>query len=378
MKVGFCIGGIAPPEIGGGSSFQMSVLHGLRKSFKNECIVYYESNEKCNFENTETLSFVNLTRSKLLRKPFWMRRKKWLDYIFLKDKIDVLYYLTPYAFITQKIPYILTVWDLAHRNNTYFPEVSTLNNEFAFREHQFKSAIQRSAYTVIGNSVGKEQLCKYYGMASERIKINPFAVPDDMLSLKADNSIINRYNLSKGKYLFYPAQFWAHKNHIRLLKAMIPLKEDGFKMVFTGSDQGNAEYIKEKISEFGLENNVLLLGFVTRNELIALYKHAYALTYASFFGPDNIPPLEAMALECPVICSNFDGAKEQLGKAALFFDKLDEFSLIQQVMLLKDERIRSELVNNGKKLAQERSISTYVENISKILIEFEKIRECWR
>ena len=85
-----------------------------------------------------------------------------------------------------------------------------------------------------------------------------------------------------------------------------------------------------------------------------------------------------MALECPVICSNFDGAKEQLGKAALFFDKLDEFSLIQQVMLLKDERIRSELVNNGKKLAQERSISTYVENISKILIEFEKIRECWR
>lgn len=174
---------------------------------------------------------------------------------------------------------------MTHSNNIYFPEVSIVNNEFAVRESLFKSAIQRSAYTVIGNSVGKEQLCKYYGMASEQIKINSLAVLGYVFSLNADDSIIARNNLSDNKYLFFPAQFWAHKNHIRLLKAMVHLKENGFKMVFTGSDQGNAEYIKKKIAEFGLENDVLLLGFVTKNELIALYiQHFFShLIYSVIF-----------------------------------------------------------------------------------------------
>lgn len=382
MKVGFYIGNIQPSEFGGGNTFQISVLKELRQSFHGECIIYYESNVDLLFEHSEKMSFVNLTQAELPKKPFWVRKKRWekptFDYIFLKDKIDVLYYLNPYAFITKKIPYILTIWDLAHRNKTYFPEVSTINNEFIARENLFKLAVQRAAYTVIGNSVGKKQLCRYYGIDPERVNVNPFAVPDYIFSQEADNYIINRNNLSKCKYLLYPAQFWAHKNHIRLLKAMVYLKKDGFKMVFTGSDQGNIEYIRSKISELCLENDVLLLGFVTTKELIALYKNAYALTYASFFGPDNIPPLEAMALKCPVVCADFDGAREQLEDAALFFDKLDEHSLIQQVNQLKDKHVRANLLDNGKKLAQKRTICSYVKNINDLLLKFEKIRECWK
>ena len=45
---------------------------------------------------------------------------------------------------------------------------------------------------------------------------------------------------------------------------MIHLKNEGFKMVFTGSDQGNMKYIKGKISELGLEDDVLLLGLVKK------------------------------------------------------------------------------------------------------------------
>lgn len=85
-----------------------------------------------------------------------------------------------------------------------------------------------------------------------------------------------------------------------------------------------------------------------------------------------------MALECPVICSNFDGAEEQLEKAALFFDKLDEHSLINQVTWLKDKRIRLNLIKEGKQLVKKRMPSLYIENINNILLEFEKIRECWK
>ena len=55
-----------------------------------------------------------------------------------------------------------------------------------------------------------------------------------------------------------------------------------------------------------------------RPELIALYRHALALTFVSYFGPDNLPPLEAFALGCPVITSAIEGVDEQLGNAALY------------------------------------------------------------
>lgn len=79
-----------------------------------------------------------------------------------------------------------------------------------------------------------------------------------------------------------------------------------------------------------------------------------------------------MVLECPVICADFDGAKEQFRNSVLFFDKLDEYSLIQQVNSLKDKNVRSKLIDNGKKLAQKRSISSYINNMKSILLEFEK------
>ena len=382
MKIGFYLGEVMPPEIGGGSVFQINVVQELQRTFQNiECVVYYKSSQEFLFKNLGNITFLNLAYQKMEQKPFWIKKKKWIeptyDFIFLQDKIDVLYYFMPYAFISQKIPYILTVWDIGHRSITYFPEVSTINNEFIARENLFKFAIQQAAYIVIGNIAGKEQICRYYGMDPERVKINPLPVPEHIFSLKADCSIIDKNNLSSSKYLLYPAQFWAHKNHIRLIKAMTHLCKDGFKMVFTGSNQGNIDYIKNKISEYGLEKYVLLLGFVTTSELIALYKNAYALTYASFLGPDNIPPLEAMALECPVICANFDGAKEQLQDAALFFDKLDEYSLIQQINELKNKKIRSELITKGKALVNTRKTTSYVKNIMQLLEEFAKIRECW-
>jgi glycosyltransferase involved in cell wall biosynthesis len=41
------------------------------------------------------------------------------------------------------------------------------------------------------------------------------------------------------------------------------------------------------------------------------------LRYPSFFGAENLPPLEAFALGCPVIAADMPGAREQLGDAAI-------------------------------------------------------------
>lgn len=381
MNIAFYLGAFQDKEIGGGYVFQKNVVYELIKyDFESEVYLYYESNENL-FENTKKVKFINLKYDKdyiiVKRKRIFKRKKiKSLDNVLQRDKIAFIYFIAPIDEPPNSIPYILTVWDLAHKQHTYFPEVS-INGEFEHRERYYNNAVQKASFVVIGNEVGKECLCKYYKMNSHRIKINPMPTPDYIYTKNADKSILDKYNLRGQKYLFYPAQFWTHKNHIRLLKAMRELKNDGFKMVFTGSDRGNANYIKQKIKDFNLENIVINVGFVTQEEIIALYKNAFALTYASWFGPDNIPPLEAMALHCPVVCSNFEGAKEQLGDCALYFDRIDEVGVIESVRKLENLKFRQELTRKAYLLANERRIQNYVKNMINIIEEFKKIRECW-
>ncbi len=89
-------------------------------------------------------------------------------------------------------------------------------------------------------------------------------------------------------YIFYPAQFWSHKNHMRILRAILHLKQKynlRLPVVFTGSDQGNESYIRQLVQTLQLDNQVFFLCHVSRPALRALYQNAFGLCYPSFLGP---------------------------------------------------------------------------------------------
>jgi glycosyltransferase involved in cell wall biosynthesis len=185
----------------------------------------------------------------------------------------------------------------------------------------------------------------------------------------------------RGDFLIYPAQFWPHKNHVNILIALALLKRNRgivIEMVFTGSDKGNSGHVFGKINELGLHDQVHMLGFVPREDLRALYSEALALTFASFFGPDNIPPLEAFTLGCPVIASRVSGAEEQLGDAALLFDPADPEDLVSAILTIsRDQQLRARMVQKGAEIAKTRTPQAYVEQVCKILDKFALIRRCW-
>jgi glycosyltransferase involved in cell wall biosynthesis len=149
-------------------------------------------------------------------------------------------------------------------------------------------------------------------------------------------------------------------------------------LVFTGSDQGNLSHIRRVTDETGLSQKVTFLGFVERSMLVNLYRNAFALIFPSFFGPDNLPPLEAFALGCPVIAANIPGSEEQLGDAALLVDPTDEFAMAQAVYRLRTgPELRERLVQQGARRADAWSADDYVRGVMKIVDEFEPIRRCW-
>jgi glycosyltransferase involved in cell wall biosynthesis len=123
---------------------------------------------------------------------------------------------------------------------------------------------------------------------------------------------------------------------------------------------------------------VHFLGFVERNVLVTLYRQALALTYVSWCGPENMPPLEAFALGCPVIATRIPGAEEQLGDAALFCEPGDPASISEAIANVQgDAELRARLVDAGRIRARRFSPADYVGGALKFLDEFSAVRRCW-
>jgi glycosyltransferase involved in cell wall biosynthesis len=148
-------------------------------------------------------------------------------------------------------------------------------------------------------------------------------------------------------------------------------------LVLCGSDKGNLKYINTTIHKLGLTDFVLFLGFISNEEMYALYYNATALIMASWFGPTNMPPIEAMEIGCPVICSDIAGHSEILGDAALYFDPFDDNSLIHAMneMTGKYEEFKRRIGDqNSKSIFKiENSMKLINRNMKRVAI----IRRNW-
>jgi glycosyltransferase involved in cell wall biosynthesis len=397
MKIGVYLGrNISLLDSSGGSStFCVSILNAL-KLYQGRHSFYvfsddYSSNEfKTKFIKIDRgfgLTGESFLKKQFLRIPRKIKRmqvqKKFggpLNQVVTENKIDLMWFAMP-AFEFVGVPFIYTVWDLQHRLQSYFPEVSITAWLYEDREKRYSYAIPRAAYVVIGNQAGKDEVIKFYGLPEQRVKSIPLPVPEFALNSNSNTAIdLSAYKLPE-KFLFYPAQVWPHKNHIVILLALKILKKKfgiNLHVVFTGSDKGNLNFVKQKVQDLGLVQQVHFLNVVPVNVLVELYKKAFALVFPTFFGPDNIPPLEAFALGCPVIASKVSGAECQMGDAAMLFDPKNENELAEAIMqLMNDNKLRKLLTERGKERVKRFTVDKYFESIVGIIDEFEPIRRCW-
>ena len=113
-------------------------------------------------------------------------------------------------------------------------------------------------------------------------------------------------------------------------------------------------------------------------DLIALYKNAFALAYVSWAGPENLPPLEAFALGCPVIATRIPGADEQLADAAMLVEPGDPNDIAAGISQLKDNETRKRLIAAGSLRARRWTSEDYVRGVFRVIDGLEPIVRCWR
>lgn len=283
-----------------------------------------------------------------------------------EEKVDAVLCTTQGVFIPNlNTKVIAPVHDLMHRYESRFPEVKS---EYKERELIFISKAKYTWSILVDSKVGKKQFIESYLIHMKnkhpRIVSLPFIVPKHIFECKEKAIEVPK------KYVFYPAQFWKHKNHLNLIKAVQILLKDvsDIHLVLVGSEKNNMKNIKRYISENRLDNYITIKGFVSNENITYLYKHAVGLVMPSYFGPTNIPPLEAMALGCPVAVSNKYAMPEQVGDAGLFFNPDSPFEIAECIKKMWcDNELRKQMVRNGYKRINKWTEKEFSDRLWKII-----------
>src|SRR5205807_1543464 len=126
-----------------------------------------------------------------------------------------------------------------------------------------------------------------------------------------------------------------------------------WQLVFAGSDWHGAELIHHAVRHSPFAKDIFSLGFVEDNRLSALYRAADGFVYPSLYEGFGLPPLEAMACGCPVLCSNRGSLAEVAGNAALMVDPENVADLKTQLTrLATDSSLRKQLRAEGLQQAK--------------------------
>lgn len=300
----------------------------------------------------------------------------------LADNIDLVYFLSP-SLASQglsNIPYIFTLWDLGHLDFLEFPEVS-YERQFESRELVYTKSLKKAVKIIVDSDYGKKYAISKYNLDEKRVEVLKF-LPNIRTAQSNQNiNIKKKYDL-KNDYIFYPAQFWAHKNHMYILKAIKILREEkkvDIDVVFAGSNKGNLQYILDKAKEFRIDDLVHYIGFAPNDEIPLLYKQSLALVMPTYLGPTNIPPLEAFAYEATVCYSDTPFFREQVGDAVFFMDLKNPNSLVEHILTIRsDINLVKEKKKLGLELLESWNDRDFYEKLVSIFNEYKYVRELWR
>ena len=296
--------------------------------------------------------------------------------------VNVIYYLRQGERHVENFPFVATNWDIGHWSTFAFPELVS-DDQYAHRANFYRNVLPQALFVFAESEAGKQELLQFTNISNEKIKVVPIFAGnciEEKVSKHRQLEILQQYGLVKNHYFFYPAQFWAHKNHANLIKAFAELTKQhpDYKLVLTGSDKGNKAYIQSLVEQFGLMGKVVFAGFVENAAINTFFKNATALTMASFFGPTNMPPIEAMQIGCPVICSDIAGHREILGDAGLYFYANSVRSIadcMERMIASRDKYAKSIREQSTKSVF---TIEVALRRINDYLVDLIPIRSTWK
>ena len=253
------------------------------------------------------------------------------------DRPDIMHetYYSGHRLSPRDLPTVLTIYDMIHEiYPEYFPNDMTAIYK--------KKALDRANTIICISENTRRDLIRIYPETESRSVVT-------YLGFSPEFVIRNNYGVSK-PYLLYVGPRGGYKNFEGLLAAFArsrTLKRD-FEIVCVGGGDFSSEEI-DSIREGGCEGLVRQVA-AHDEELRQLYAAAAAFIYPSLYEGFGIPPLEAMAADCPVVTIRASSIPEVCGDAAQYAEAIDieALRIAIEAVVLSPKR-SAELVERGRR-----------------------------
>jgi glycosyltransferase involved in cell wall biosynthesis len=248
--------------------------------------------------------------------------------IFRRHNIDVAFEAA--NFYGWRFPLKTIAWipDLQHqRLKHYF-------SFFAFwkREIGFRMQVYSGRHIMLSSEDAKSDFQHFYRIQPNRLHVVRFAVPIRAVNFDL-NRLLAKYDLPE-LFFYLPNQFWRHKNHECVIRALASANQKGCAITVAASgnpkDPRDPNYFPDLVNlakSLGVSDQFKILGLIPYEDVQALMRGCAAIINPSRFEGWSTTVEEAKALSVNMLLSDINVHREQAGALALYFDVEDKDTL---------------------------------------------------
>ena len=284
--------------------------------------------------------------------------KIWYDFTAAsqvkKWKADV--WIQPYGFcsLTCTVPQLLMVHDISFK---HFPKQVSWHQRLYY-QWGTPRFLKKAKQILTVSAFSKQDILEHYPLETDKVSVAYGAARPIFQPISWSEKLSTKVQYSAGlEYFLFVGGIHPRKNLMNLLKAFSLFKKwqkSNMKLMVAGRLAWQYEDLVEKLKSYKYREDVVMLNYVSDEQLAKISASAYALVYPSLFEGFGLPILEAMQSGTPVICSNTSSMPEIAGEAALFADPNDPDAIAKQMLALyKDESLRNAQIEKGLQRAAE-------------------------
>jgi glycosyltransferase involved in cell wall biosynthesis len=270
---------------------------------------------------------------------------------------------------------VVTIHDVFHLH--YYSSLSLFQKIYASIVFRFAVALSNKIITV--SKFSQQELLKYLKFSTDKIKVIYNAIEPKVFHKTADasgNLMLSELGIVKDRYILCVGNIKSHKNIKVVLETIKQnLISADIKLVLVGKIDGLITSDNQLLQEIArspqLKERIIFTNYIETNDLIRLYSSAMIFIFPSLYEGFGIPPLEAMACECPVIASDIPVVREICGDAVLYFNPTEPNDLAFKIQqLMNDESLRKHMITIGIKRVSQ---FTWLESVQSHLSVFARL-----
>jgi glycosyltransferase involved in cell wall biosynthesis len=295
-----------------------------------------------------------------------------------RSQIDLMYFPATYSFypVWNVSKLVVTMHDTLPITHPalVFPRLS---GRLAWRLKE-AAALRWADRIVTVSEASKKAIQAWCGWPADKIRVITEG-PDPIFCTRGGEretaAVLSRFSIPlDARFLLYVGGLSPHKNLLRLVEAFARGAPDDALLVLAGDLHDvfhtHVPEIRTAISRLGLDNRLIMTGFVPDDALVFLYSRAYALILPSLLEGFGLPAVEAMACGTPVLASRAGSLPEVVGDAGVYFEATDVGSIADTIQsLLSDHEHRQLLAGRARERA---SLFTWERSAQALLACFDE------